>query len=232
MGKFYDKFLGIMKLNDDDYDDYDDDFEDEEDDEEFEEKPAPTRRKTVIKKETKKERSFLSDFDDDDEEDDELPIRRTTRTTRTTRTATPARPAATSEASMASAASQRQSTRQQTTSQPSSTRNTRDRKVVPMRSSRSGMEVCVIKPTTVEDSREITDTLLSGRAVVLNLEGLQVDIAQRIIDFTSGSCYSINGNLQKITNYIFIITPETVDISGDFQEMLGAGLGTGMHPGF
>lgn len=226
MGKFYDKFLGIMKLNDDDYDDYDDDF-DEEDEEEFEEKSAPTRRKTVIKKETKKERSFLSDFDDDEEEDD-LPIRRTTRTTRTAS----ARPATTSEASMASTATQRQSARQQTTNQPASARSTRDRKVVPMRSSRSGMEVCVIKPTTVEDSREITDTLLSGRAVVLNLEGLQVDVAQRIIDFTSGSCYSINGNLQKITNYIFIITPETVDISGDFQEMLGAGLGTGMHPGF
>ena len=82
------------------------------------------------------------------------------------------------------------------------------------------MEVCVIKPSTVEDGREISDTLLSGRAVILNLEGLQVSIAQRIIDFTSGSCYSINGNLQKVSNYIFIITPESVDISGDFQDLL------------
>lgn len=96
-------------------------------------------------------------------------------------------------------------------------------KVIPMRSNRNGMEVCVIKPSTVEDAREITDTLLSGRAVVLNLEGLQVEVAQRIIDFTSGSCYSINGNLQKITSYIFIITPESVDISGDFQEILNGG---------
>ena len=45
-------------------------------------------------------------------------------------------------------------------------------------------EVCVIKPTTVEDSREITDTLLSNRTVVLNVEGLDMDVAQRIIDFT------------------------------------------------
>ena len=84
----------------------------------------------------------------------------------------------------------------------------------------SGMEVCVIKPNTVEDAREITETLLANRTVVLNMEGLDVDVAQRIIDFTSGSCYSIRGNLQKISNYIFIITPETVDISGDFQELL------------
>lgn len=85
----------------------------------------------------------------------------------------------------------------------------------------NGMEVCVIKPTTIEDAREITETLLANRTVVLNLEGLDVDIAQRIIDFTSGSCFAISGNLQKISHYIFIITPASVDISGDFQDIFG-----------
>ena len=85
----------------------------------------------------------------------------------------------------------------------------------------TGMEVCVIKPTSVEDAREITETLLANRTVVLNLEGLDVDVAQRIIDFTSGSCYAISGNLQKISHYIFIITPASVDISGDFQDIFG-----------
>ena len=84
----------------------------------------------------------------------------------------------------------------------------------------SGMEVCVIKPSSVEDAREITETLLANRTVVLNMEGLDVDIAQRIIDFTSGSCYAIDGNLQKISHFIFIITPASVDISGDFQDLL------------
>lgn len=98
-------------------------------------------------------------------------------------------------------------------------------KVTPMRQVKRGsippgMEVCVIKPTSVEDAREITETLLANRTVVLNLEGLDVDIAQRIIDFTSGSCFAISGNLQKISNYIFIITPRSVDISGDFQDLL------------
>ena len=95
-------------------------------------------------------------------------------------------------------------------------------KVTPMRQTRksgNGMEVCVIKPTSIEDAREITETLLANRTVVLNLEGLDVDIAQRIIDFTSGSCFAISGNLQKISNYIFIITPASVDISGDFQDI-------------
>ena len=87
----------------------------------------------------------------------------------------------------------------------------------------NGMQVCVIKPTSVEDAREITETLLTDRTVVLNLEGLDVDVAQRIIDFTSGSCFAISGNLQKISSYIFIITPESVDISGDFQDFISCG---------
>lgn len=90
----------------------------------------------------------------------------------------------------------------------------------------NGMEVCVIKPTTVEDSREIADTLLSNRTVVLNMEGLDGDIAQRVIDFTSGATYAINGNLQKISHYIFIITPPSVDISGDFPSLLNGSFDT------
>ena len=58
----------------------------------------------------------------------------------------------------------------------------------------NGMEVCVIKPTSVEDGREITETLLANRTVVLNLEGIDVDVAQRIIDFASGSTFAIGGN--------------------------------------
>ena len=84
----------------------------------------------------------------------------------------------------------------------------------------TGMEVCVIKPSSMEDTREIADTLIDRCTVVLNLEGIDVDVAQRIIDFSSGACYSIAGSLQKISSYIFILTPANVEISGDFQEIL------------
>ncbi len=86
--------------------------------------------------------------------------------------------------------------------------------------SKGGMEVTMIKPTSMDDSRDICDYLLDGKAVVLNMEGLHMEIAQRIIDFTSGAAYSMNGNLQKISNYIFIATPQNVELSGDFQNIL------------
>ena len=94
--------------------------------------------------------------------------------------------------------------------------------VTPMRSSgRRDMEVNMIRPTSMEDARDICDMLLSGRAVVINLEGVQVDLAQRIIDFSSGACYSIDGNLQKISSYIFIITPSNIELTGEFQNLSG-----------
>ena len=98
-------------------------------------------------------------------------------------------------------------------------------KVVPMRRS---MEVTMIKPTSMEDSRDICDFLLAGKAVVLNMEGIHTEVAQRIIDFTSGATYSMNVNLQKISSYIFIATPDSVALSGDFQDILAAGGAMGM----
>ena len=87
---------------------------------------------------------------------------------------------------------------------------------------KAAMEVCVIKPTSVDDAREITETLLGGSTVILNLEGMDLEVAQRIIDFTSGATFAINGNLQKISNFIFLVTPTNVDISGDLQDLLNS----------
>ena len=80
-------------------------------------------------------------------------------------------------------------------------------KVTPIRAVKrapgNGMEVCVIKPTSVEDAREITETLLANRTVVLNLEGLDVEIAQRIIDFSSGSTYASVESSENFQLYIY-----------------------------
>lgn len=93
-------------------------------------------------------------------------------------------------------------------------------KVVPIRTTAKGFEVCIMKPTSFEDSQDICDVILSGRASVINLEGFDVDLAQRVMDFVSGSIYAVNGRLHQISNYIFIISPDTVDISGDYSDLI------------
>lgn len=99
-------------------------------------------------------------------------------------------------------------------------------KVTPMRKKTGtpAMEVSVIRPASMEDAREIAETLMNCCTVILNLEGLDVEAAQRIIDFTCGACYSLGGSLQKIAGYIYLLTPSGVDISGDFQEILSGAI--------
>jgi len=79
------------------------------------------------------------------------------------------------------------------------------------------MQVITIKPSGMEDSKVICDSLLDGKAVILNMEGISTDIAQRIIDFTLGAIYAIQGNLQMVSKYIFVASPMNVQLSGDFM---------------
>jgi cell division inhibitor SepF len=102
-------------------------------------------------------------------------------------------------------------------------------KVTPLRNSgrrtggsNSGMEVCVFKPTSFDDSKEIADTLRADQTVILNFEGVDVALAQRITDFSTGVCYALEGNFQKISSYMFIATPHNVAISGDLQELVNS----------
>lgn len=97
-------------------------------------------------------------------------------------------------------------------------------KIVPMKKISSRGEVCVLRPQVFEDSRAISDVLLTGRAAVVNLEGIDLEVAQRIIDFICGSCYAMAGNIEKISNYIFIVTPEAIEISGDLEEVISSGI--------
>lgn len=93
-------------------------------------------------------------------------------------------------------------------------------KIIPIRTTTKGLEVCIMKPASFEDSQDICDMLLSGRATVVNLEGFDPTDAQRIMDFISGCVYAINGKLHQISRYIFIFSPESIDISGDYLEFL------------
>ncbi len=161
---------------------------------------------------------YLDDGYDDDLDDDfdeDAPPRRLINRRRDEDDDTP-RPVKSTASSAADSSAQTE-TRQ---ARPRQTRSSS--KVSPMRTAKRGpgMEVCVIKPKNMEDARDVTETLLDECTVVLNMEGIDFELAQRIIDFACGSCYAVHGKLQKVSNYIFIITPASVDISGDFQDIL------------
>lgn len=90
----------------------------------------------------------------------------------------------------------------------------------PQRRRPSTSEVYVIKPQALDDAQTVVDSLKSGKTIVINMEGLQLDPAQRIIDFICGACYGIEGELKAISANIFIAAPNNIEISGDLREEL------------
>ena len=93
-------------------------------------------------------------------------------------------------------------------------------KVVPLKTTDHGMEVCVMKPKTFDDSQDICDVILSNCCAIVTLSDIDLALAQRIMDFVSGSVYSLNGKLYQIHECIFFIAPGNVDVSGDYDEIL------------
>lgn len=82
------------------------------------------------------------------------------------------------------------------------------------------MGMVIIHPRSYDDARSIADHIKSYRPVIINLDEVDNVLAQRIMDFVSGTCYTLRGDLQRVARNIFIIAPENVEITGDIREEL------------
>lgn len=82
------------------------------------------------------------------------------------------------------------------------------------------LKVVLVKPERFEDASTIADHLNNKRTVVLNLESANKEISRRLIDFLSGVAYANNGQVKRVANSTFIITPYNVDIMGDLLDEL------------
>lgn len=85
---------------------------------------------------------------------------------------------------------------------------------------RSSNQVYVIKPQEFNEAQKVTDYLKEGKTIVINMEGIEVHAAQRIIDFIGGACYALDGSLQAISANIFIAAPSNIDVTGDLRDEL------------
>lgn len=82
------------------------------------------------------------------------------------------------------------------------------------------LKVVLVKPEHFEDASSIADHLNEKRTVVINLESTNKEIARRLVDFLSGVAYANNGQIKRVANSTFIITPYNVDVMGDLLDEL------------
>ncbi len=94
----------------------------------------------------------------------------------------------------------------------------RNSKVVKIHNSSAQMRVVVIQPESFEEARDITNHLKSKKPIIVNLEFVEKQVARRIIDFLSGAVYALDGDIQKVSNGIFVIVPNNVDIMSDVMK--------------
>ena len=80
--------------------------------------------------------------------------------------------------------------------------------------------VVLVKPERYEDAASIADHLNAKKTVVLNLEQTSKDVSRRLIDFLCGVAYANNGQMKRVANNTYIITPYNVDIMGDLLDEL------------
>ncbi len=82
------------------------------------------------------------------------------------------------------------------------------------------LKVVLVKPERFEDASAVADHLNSKHTVVLNLESTNKEVSRRLVDFLSGVAYANNGQIKRVANSTFIITPYNVDIMGDLLDEL------------
>lgn len=84
--------------------------------------------------------------------------------------------------------------------------------------SSAALEMKVVKPERFDEVRQIGEHLLARRTVVLNLEDTNKETTKRIIDFLCGVVFAIDGQVKKVANATYVVTPKNVDVSGDQPE--------------
>ena len=102
--------------------------------------------------------------------------------------------------------------------------NTNTRRSGPARvvnlNNNSAMQVILVKPDRFDTVSEIADHLRDKKAIVLNLESTNKDVARRLVDFLSGVAYALDGKIKKVAISTYILTPYNVEIVGDLVEEL------------
>ena len=81
-------------------------------------------------------------------------------------------------------------------------------------------KVVTIAPSGFNDAQDIGDRFKGGQPVIVNTQGLDVDLRRRLIDFSSGLCYGLGGQMEKVANQVYLLTPSNVEVSPEEKRRL------------
>ena len=94
------------------------------------------------------------------------------------------------------------------------------RPVAPANGAGADLQVHLVVPKSFNDAQQIADQFKDSIPVILNLQGTDADLAKRLIDFSSGLTYALDGGMQRIADKVFLLTPRNVDVSAEERARL------------
>ena len=77
-----------------------------------------------------------------------------------------------------------------------------------------------ISPTSFNDAQAVADRFMVKQPVIVNLQGVDRDLSRRLIDFASGICYVLDGSMEKIASQVFLLIPESVEVSDEDRRRI------------
>lgn len=81
-------------------------------------------------------------------------------------------------------------------------------------------EVYLVVPKSFNDAQQIADKFKGTVPVILNLQSAETDLAKRLIDFSSGLTYALDGGMQRVADKVFMLTPRNVEVSAEERARL------------
>jgi cell division inhibitor SepF len=82
------------------------------------------------------------------------------------------------------------------------------------------LQVHLVVPKSFNDAQQIADQFKDAIPVILNLQGVDTELSKRLIDFSSGLTYALDGGMQRIADKVFLLTPRNVDVSAEERARL------------
>jgi|SRR3954447_9914831 cell division inhibitor SepF len=82
------------------------------------------------------------------------------------------------------------------------------------------VQVHLVLPESFQDAKNIADRFKDAIPVILNLQGVDQELSKRLIDFTSGLTYALDGGMQRVADKVFLLTPRNVQVSAEERQRL------------
>jgi len=91
--------------------------------------------------------------------------------------------------------------------------------------SAKNMRLVIIKPVEFQEAQQIVEHIKNRKPVLVNLEETDKNEAKRIIDFIAGATFALDGNMQKVSQQIFVFAPAQVEVNAEIRkELSGRGV--------